>query len=67
MFSPGNIIKIRVLGSKWCIAKAGHEPVWAELGASLSLARSKLARLGLARLSHEPEKRARPELASESV
>jgi hypothetical protein len=47
--------------------KAGHEPARAGLGASLSLARSKFARLGLAHLSHEPGKRARLELASSSV
>jgi hypothetical protein len=47
--------------------KARHEPARAGLGASLSLARFKLARLGLARLSHEPEKVARLELASGSV
>jgi hypothetical protein len=49
------------------LSKAGHEPARAGLGASRSLARSKMARLGLARLSHESEKGARLELASDSV
>jgi hypothetical protein len=36
--------------------KAGHEPARARLGASHTLARWFLARLGLARLADEPEK-----------
>jgi hypothetical protein len=65
-------VELRMSGSgdlPWPIvrAKAGHEPARAGLGASRSLARSKLARLGLARLSHEPENEARLELASGSV
>jgi hypothetical protein len=46
--------------------KAGHEPAWAGLGASQSLARCKTARLGLARFSHELEKWARLELYQNS-
>jgi hypothetical protein len=47
-------------------AKGGHEPARAGLGPSLLLARSKWARLGLARLFHELEKWARLELDGNS-
>lgn len=48
-------------------AKAGHEPARAGLGASCTLARYQIAQLELARLSHKPEKGARPELVQSSV
>jgi hypothetical protein len=49
------------------VPKGGHGPTRAGLGPSRISARRKMARLGLARFSHEPEKVARLGLGSGSV
>jgi hypothetical protein len=56
----------RAAARSTAMSKGGHEPARAGLGPSLLLARSKWARLGLARLLHELEKWARLELDGNS-
>jgi hypothetical protein len=62
-----NLCKNSVLVGVWLVGKARHEPAQARFGASRTLARSKLARLGPTRFCHELVKEARLELGSSSV